>query len=126
MANFAKIENDVVQQVISISDNDCAGGEFPYSESFGQNYIASLRLGGEWIQASYNSSFRGVFPSKGFSYDRENDRFVPPQPYMSWVLNDSFEWQPPRPYPEDGNVYRWDDAIGDWVEINFFPIEYKR
>jgi hypothetical protein len=55
MAHFAKIENDIVTQVIVVADELCAGGDFPNSEPAGQAFIASLGLNGEWKQTSYNT-----------------------------------------------------------------------
>ena len=81
MAHFAKVENNIVHQVIVVSNSDCAGGEFPASEPIGQVFIASLNLDGEWLQTSYNANFRGVYASAGWSYDSVNDVFVaPPSP----------------------------------------------
>lgn len=76
MAHFAKIENDVVVNVIVIGNADCGGGEFPDSEPLGQQYIASLGFDGEWLQTSYNGNFRGTFGAVGFAYDREIDEFI--------------------------------------------------
>jgi hypothetical protein len=42
MAHFAKINNGTVSQVIVVSNDDCAGGNFPESEAAGQAFIASL------------------------------------------------------------------------------------
>jgi hypothetical protein len=78
MAHFAKIENDIVTQVLVVANSDCGGGEFPASESVGQAFLASLGLTGEWLQTSYNSNFRGVYASAGWSYDSVNDVFVAP------------------------------------------------
>ena len=78
MAHFAKIENDIVTQVIVISNDDCGGGEFPESEPVGQAFLASLGLEGEWKQTSYNSNFRGVYASIGWSFDPVADKFVAP------------------------------------------------
>jgi hypothetical protein len=78
MAHFAKVENGVVQQVIVVADFDCGGGEFPASEPVGQEFLASLGLEGDWKQTSYNSNFRGVYASAGWSYDSVNDEFVAP------------------------------------------------
>jgi len=81
MAHFAKIENNVVQQVIVVSNDDCGGGVFPENEVIGQEFLASLGLTGEWKQTSYNANFRGVYASAGWSYDSVNDVFVaPPSP----------------------------------------------
>jgi hypothetical protein len=81
MAHFAKIQNDIVTQVLVVADSDCGGGEFPASEPVGQEFLASLGLEGDWKQTSYNSNFRNVYASAGFTYDAVNDVFVaPPAP----------------------------------------------
>lgn len=77
MAYFAKLENNIVTQVISIS-NDVCGAEYPASESVGQDFIASLGLDGEWLQTSFNNNFRGTYAGIGYTYDAELDEFVPP------------------------------------------------
>jgi len=82
MAHFANIENDVVQQVIVISNNDCGGGDFPESEPIGQAFIASIGLTGEWLQTSYNANFRGCYAGIGWTFDAdagEYGEFVPPK-----------------------------------------------
>ena len=61
MAHFARIQDGKVAQVIVIANSDCGGGEFPDSESVGQEFIASIGLTGEWKQTSYSSSFRSKF-----------------------------------------------------------------
>ena len=78
MAHFAKIENAFVTAVIVISNEDCGGGDYPESEPIGQEFIASLNLLGEWLQTSYHANFRGCYASIGFTYDADNDEFVPP------------------------------------------------
>ena len=78
MAHFAQVSGDVVTQVIVVSNDDCAGGEFPQSEPVGQEFIASLGLQGLWKQTSYNSNFRGTYAGIGYRYDSELDEFVAP------------------------------------------------
>lgn len=78
MAHFARIEKDIVQQVIVVSNDDCGGGNFPESEPIGQTFIASVGLTGEWLQTSYNANFRGVYAGIGFTYNANLDEFVPP------------------------------------------------
>jgi len=81
MAHFAKINsNNIVENVIVVSNSDCGGGEFPESEPIGQAFIASLGLDGEWLQTSYHSNFRGAYAGIGYSYDPELDQFVAPEP----------------------------------------------
>lgn len=82
MAYFAKLENNTVVQVISVSNDVC--GEptlnFPDTEGAGKAFIANtLKLAGEWKQTSFNSNFRGVYAGIGYTYDPVNDVFVAPQ-----------------------------------------------
>lgn len=79
MAHFAKVENNIVYQIIVVGDADCGGGEFPQSEPTGQAFIASLGLEGTWLQTSYNNNFRGTYAGIGFIYDEESDTFVAPE-----------------------------------------------
>ena len=79
MAHFAKVENNVVTQVIVVSNDDCGGGAFPKSEPIGQAFIASLGIDGEWLQTSYSGSFRGRYAGPGYIYDAQLDEFAMPQ-----------------------------------------------
>ena len=80
MAHFARINNGIVDQVIVVSNDDCAGGDFPESEAPGQTFIASLGLEGQWLQTSYHANFRGKYAGIGDTYDAELDQFVSPEP----------------------------------------------
>jgi hypothetical protein len=124
MAHFAQIdENNIVLQVIVIADNDAL------TEEIGQAFIANrLRLSGTWLQTSYNTRggqhinggtpFRLNYAGIGFTYNEEIDGFIPPQPYPSWLLDENTGlWNSPIPYPEDGNIYTWDEENGVWVEV---------
>lgn len=79
MAHFAKINNNIVEQVIVVANADCGDVEFPESEPLGQAFIASLGLEGEWLQTSYSGSFRGRYAGIGFVYDEVSDTFVAPE-----------------------------------------------
>ena len=79
MAHFAKIINGTVVDVIVLSDELCGGGNFPQSETVGQEFIREqLQLFGEWKQTSYNHNFRGRYACIGGTYDAVNDVFVAP------------------------------------------------
>ena len=41
----------------------------------------------------------------------------PQQPYPSWTWNNETSvWESPIPYPQDGQMYLWDEDLGNWVE----------
>jgi hypothetical protein len=88
MAHFARIDDNIVREVIVIDNADCGGGEFPESEAVGQAFIASIGLAGEWLQTSYNGNFRGTYAGIGYTYDSDLDKFVSPiQPEIEEPTN---------------------------------------
>ena len=81
MAYFAKLENNIVVQVISVSNDVCGEPtlDFPDTEGAGRAFIANtLKLAGTWKQTSYNNNFRGRYAGIGYTYDAVNDVFVAP------------------------------------------------
>ena len=120
MSHYAKVANSTVVEVI------VAEAEF---------FLTFVDTSpGAWIQTSYNTrgnvhygpdgnpdggvALRGNYAGIGYIYDQVNDVFYPPQPYASWILNQStWTWEAPTPYPADGKSYRWDEPTTSWVEI---------
>ena len=91
MAYFAKLNNGTVERVISVSNSDLGepASSFPQTEQAGREFISNiLCLEGEWLQTSYNASFRRNYAGIGFSYDHGRDAFIPPNPFPSWLLDD--------------------------------------
>lgn len=79
MAHFAKLNSDnIVEQVIVVTNDVIGGGNFPESELIGQAFIASIGLAGEWKQTSFNANFRVKYAGIGDRYDAELDAFVAP------------------------------------------------
>lgn len=78
MAHFAQVDGGIVRQVIVVDNNDCAGGEFPASESAGQAFLAGIPLPGTWMQTSYSGAFRGKYAGQGDLYDDVADEFTSP------------------------------------------------
>jgi len=75
--------------------------------------------GGYWKQTSYSGSFRKNFAGIGYTYNADLDAFIPPKPYPSWVLDEATcQWKAPVPMPQDGELYEWDEAAGEWVRID--------
>ena len=117
MAHFAKIENDVVVQVIVVDNKDTADASGVEKEYIGAAFCERL-LGGTWKQTSYNGNFRKNYAGIGYTYDPVRDAFIPPKPYPSWILNEqTCLWDPPVAMPDDGNRYQWDETTTSWVEL---------
>jgi len=43
---------------------------------------------------------------------------IPPQPFASWLLNESTGlWEAPVPHPASGGSYWWDEETLSWIEL---------
>jgi hypothetical protein len=120
MAHYAKVNQGLVEKVIVAEDE------------FFNTFVDSTP--GEWIQTSYNTrggvhyqpnsntpsddqskALRKNFASIGYSYDQTRDAFIPPQPFNSWVLNETTcLWEAPVAYPDDGQAYTWNETDQQW------------
>jgi hypothetical protein len=118
MAHFAKVNNGIVEQVIVAEPE------------FFETFVDSSP--GQWIQTSYNTRggqhydpetnepddgtpLRYNYAGVGFHYDATADAFYAPQPYASWTLNtETYLWEPPVEYPDDGNRYVWNEEDQQW------------
>jgi hypothetical protein len=118
MAHFAQIDSDnVVMQVIVVSDADCGGGEYPGSDPIGAEFCTNL-LGGTWKQTSYNNNFRKRYAGIGYTFREDLDAFIDPQPYPSWTLNEeTAEWEAPVAKPAEG-VWVWNEEAQQWDEYS--------
>lgn len=85
MAHFAQLdENNMVTNVIVV-DNDKLLLDGIESEQAGKDFIASIKLEGNWIQTSYNKKFRGEFAGIGSFYLPEQDIFTNLQGKSNWL-----------------------------------------
>jgi hypothetical protein len=117
MAHFAKIENNVVTQVIVVDNKDCSDASGVEKEHIGAAFCERL-FGGEWKQTSYNGNIRKNYAGIGYTYNADIDAFVPPKPFESWTLNnETAQWDAPTPMPQDGKMYLWDEATTSWLEV---------
>jgi hypothetical protein len=115
MAHFAELdESNIVTQVIVVHNNELLDNGVE-SEAKGIAFCQSL-FGGNWIQTSYNDNVRGVYAGIGYSYNSDEDIFVSPQPFPSWIRSGSF-WSAPIPNPStEGDIYVWDEDTVSWVK----------
>lgn len=114
MAHFAKVVDGIVTQVIVAEPE------------FFNTFVDSTP--GQWLQTSYNTvankhtnggtPLRGNYAGIGYTYDAVNDVFYAPQPYASWVLNETtWTWEAPVKMPTDGKPYTWNETTGKWEAI---------
>ena len=126
MASFAKIglNNKVieVQSVVNEVLHDSNGVE---QEVNGIDFLTKLTGWSIWVQTSYNTHsgvhdnggtpFRKNHASIGYTYDEDRDAFIAPKPYASWILNETTcIWEAPTPYPDDGEMYTWNEENLTW------------
>jgi hypothetical protein len=113
MSHFAKVLDDKVVQVIVAE------------QEFFDTFVDSSP--GTWLQTSYNTHgnqhpegrpLRGNYAGIGYTYDATNDVFYAPQPYSSWILNNTtWLWEAPVAMPTDGKKYKWNESITNWEEV---------
>lgn len=122
MAHYAKVVDGIVTRVI-VAEPD-----------FFDTFVDDSP--GKWVRTSYNTSggkhydratgqeddgtpLRKNFAGFGFTYDSARDAFIPPKPYASWTLNETTcLWEAPVEYPDDGNMYVWNENITNWTEVS--------
>jgi hypothetical protein len=115
MSTFAQVENGVVVNVI-VAEQDVID-----SGIFGTNWIetdintiANVHYGPD-KKPDVGKPLRGNYAGVGYTYDAENDVFYGPQPFPSWTLDTTtWSWQPPTPYPKDGQMYAWNEETQTW------------
>jgi hypothetical protein len=112
MAHFAQIDqNNIVTQVLVVPNEQ---------EHRGEKYLASdLKLGGKWLQTSYNHRIRKQYAGIGYTYDPVADVFVAPKPFLSWTLDENHDWQPPVSEPNDEIIYFWNEEKLNWEPVKF-------
>jgi hypothetical protein len=117
MAHFAKLDqNNVVLEVHVVHNNELLQDGVE-SEAKGVQFLVDWSGGHPyWKQTSYNGNIRKNYAGIGYKYDPQRDAFIPPQPYPSWILNESTcRWETTVPYPTDNQFYKWNEATTSWV-----------
>lgn len=79
MAHFARLENNVVAEVIVVNNDVIKDNKGIEQESIGIAFCKSIYgEDTEWVQTSYNGKFRGKYAGAGDIYDSIKDEFVLP------------------------------------------------
>lgn len=124
MAYFAKIFAGIVEQVVSVSDDDVADfvSKCPDSPPYVYKQASYRTYHGVHFGDDGNpdggTAVRGNFPGPTFVYDEVNDVFYPPSPFPSWKLDKTiWDWVAPTPMPTDGARYNWDESSLSWKAV---------
>ena len=118
MTHFAQVnDHSVVLQVIvaeqDFIDNHTKGTwvQTSYNTRGGVHYAPDSNTPDGGV--ALNQNYAGI----GYTYV-DGVGFHAPQPYPSWTLDsDTFFWEPPVAYPDDGKRYQWDEDSTAWVEV---------
>ena len=131
MAHFAKLDaNNIVEQVIVVSNDDIKDNSGTEVESFGVAFCQQLLgAGTNWKHTSYNGNMRGNYAGIGYTYMTNvatlgvgsTDIFINQQPHASWTVGvNTAQWYPPA-NPGDppaltsaeadaGKIYVWNES----------------
>ena len=112
MAHFAKLgANGKVIAVLTLNNSDMLNASGVEDETVGQQYLELHNNwpAQMWIQTSYNTAggkhskggtpFRGNYAGIGYTWDEDNNIFLPKKPFNSWV--------------KDVATASWKSPIGD-------------
>lgn len=119
MAHFAELDaNNIVLRVVVIDNKDTRDAAGVEKEHIGAAFCEKL-FGGRWVQTSYNGNKRKNYAGIGYSYDAARDAFIAPKPFNSWILDEAnCQWKAPKPMPQDGQIYGWDEPTLSWVVMS--------
>lgn len=95
MSNYAKIENNIVVNVIVCDDSNISS------------------LDGEYIKITESTNDATI----NGQYNKEHNKFADTKIHESWILNPTtFIHEAPIAKPATGN-YAWNEENQEWVEL---------
>ena len=103
MRHWAKINNNRIVTQVVVAEED---------------FIASGALGhpSNWVETCVEGTFRKNYAGIGYTYDLFRNAFISPKPFNSWILNeDTCRWEAPVAYPNDNEIYKWDEENLKWT-----------
>jgi len=136
MAHYAKLgANNKVIGVHVVNDVDCQNASGVEDEEVGRQFLERIHSWPLWKKTSYNTQnnqhkkggtpLRGNYAGIGYTYDEDNDIFMPKKPFASWTLNlAEARWQSPvgdapalSEEEQNTHLYEWDEDNGSWNKV---------
>ena len=121
MAHFAKLgKGNKILTVVAVHNNVAT------TEQAGIDFLNNLyNTRDVWKQTSYNTHggvhllggtpFRKNYAIIGGKYNESKNAFISPQPFASWILNETTcNWEAPVAKPDDGQEYKWNEVTTTW------------
>ena len=121
---FAKLDsNNTVTAVLVVAHDNCLDSDGSASETVGINFLNNVfgtsdtykQTWKERKSGSRERIHRKNYAGVGFIYRSDIDAFIRPQPFPSWTLDNTANWQAPSAMPTDGKYYSWDEDNKTWV-----------
>jgi hypothetical protein len=111
MAHYAYLDSNNIVVAVTVGKDETELIDGLDTETY-------YALGTEYTvkRTSYNSNIRGTYAGIGYSYNPDEDIFIAPQPYPSWIRLGSF-WNAPIEYPNDNNKYFWNEENLTWQKL---------
>ena len=115
---FAELDSqNVVQRIALMDSKDMIDEEDDsISESIGEQHCKRVFESENTWKRTFKTGERKRFAIVGGSYDPENDIFMNPQPYPSWIVSEG-EWVAPIEEPpitpeqkDSGYFYIWNET----------------
>jgi hypothetical protein len=129
MAHYAFLDRDnIVTEVIVGKDENEDGIDW-------EQYYGELRnqlckrtsyntLGNKHMDTENGIPFRKNYAGIGYYYDEQRDAFIAPKPFTSSIFDEeTCTWNPPVPYPTDGEDYYWNEEQMSWLIVPI-PVVY--
>ena len=95
MSKYAKIENNIVNNIMICEDSQISLFEGKYVKVTEDTNDASL----------------------GYSYNEEANKFTSLKPYESWVLGEDFKWHSPVGDAPATGDFEWNEEDQEWNEL---------
>ena len=121
---FAKLDsNNTVTAAHVVAHDNCLDSDGSASETVGINFLNNVfgtsdtykQTWKERKSGSRERIHRKNYAGVGFIYRSDIDAFIRPQPFPSWTLDNTANWQAPSAMPTDGKYYTWDETNQTWV-----------
>ena len=130
MAHFAELNENNEVIYVAYMDNEIIEDENGNEvDQLGIDHLHTHHgADRRWIRTSYRGNFRNKYAGLGDTYREDLDMFISPQPYDSWILNETTgQWEAPIPQPElteqeieNGSRYIWNEETQSWDLVEQF------